>query len=521
MKLEYHYNQGGMMEKGYLMGIDIGTYESKGVLVRMDGSVAASAVQTHDLLIPRQGWAEHDAEKTWWGDFVTLTRSLISRCQINPNEISGIGISAIAPCMLPVDKDGNPLRMGILYGVDTRAYEEIGELNERFGKEILFSKTGNELSSQAVGPKILWLKKNEPEIYKKAEKFVTASTFIIARLSGRTVIDHLTATFFTPLYDFYKGCWSNEFCDGIVETERLPEIGWASEIAGKVSTDAARITGLAEGTPVSFGTADASAEAVSVGVVKPGQMMLMYGSTIFMYLVTSQPRVDERLWAARYLFPGTSAFAAGMATSGSLTRWFRDKLALDLIKVEESGGENAYAALVGEASKIPAGSEGLIVLPYFSGERTPINDPKARGMFFGLTLAHQRGHLFRAILEGMGYGIRQHFDVMREIGVQPNDVIAVGGGTKNPLWLQVVSDISGMPQKVPAVTFGASYGDAFLAGMAIGAFPSYNQINTWLRYDHIIQPDKSKFEHYDKYYKVYLDLYQRNKDFMARLHSFV
>lgn len=507
------------MEKGYLLGIDIGTYESKGVLVRMDGSLAASAVQAHELLIPHQGWAEHDPEKTWWGDFVSLTRSLLNQSQIDPKEIAGIGISAIAPCMLPVDKNGNPLRMGVLYGVDTRAHVEIAELNERFGRENLFSKTGNELSSQAVGPKILWLKKNEPENYQKAAKFVTASTFIVARLTGRTVIDHLTASFFLPLYDFYKGCWSAEFCDGIVEPERLPELGWASETAGKVTAEAAHITGLAEGTPVTFGTADASAEAVSVGVVKPGQMMLMYGSTIFMYLVTSQPKVDERLWAARYLFPGTSAFAAGMATSGSLTRWFRDKLSVDLVAAEKAGGENAYAALIHEAAGIPAGSEGLVVLPYFSGERTPINDPKARGVFFGLTLAHQRGHLFRAVMEGMGYGVRQHFDVMREIDVEPDDVIAVGGGTKNTLWLQIVSDISGMPQKIPAVTFGASYGDAFLAGMAVGAYSSYDQINSWLRYDRMIQPDKTKFNLYDKYYRVYLDLYQRNKGLMADLHS--
>jgi xylulokinase len=508
-----------MMEKGYLLGIDIGTYESKGVLVRMDGSLAASAVQAHELLIPHQGWAEHDPEKTWWGDFVSLTRSLLNQSQIDPKEIAGIGISAIAPCMLPVDKNGNPLRMGVLYGVDTRAHVEIAELNERFGRENLFSKTGNELSSQAVGPKILWLKKNEPENYQKAAKFVTASTFIVARLTGRTVIDHLTASFFLPLYDFYKGCWSAEFCDGIVEPERLPELGWASETAGKVTAEAAHITGLAEGTPVTFGTADASAEAVSVGVVKPGQMMLMYGSTIFMYLVTSQPKVDERLWAARYLFPGTSAFAAGMATSGSLTRWFRDKLSVDLVAAEKAGGENAYAALIHEAARIPAGSEGLVVLPYFSGERTPINDPKARGVFFGLTLAHQRGHLFRAVMEGMGYGVRQHFDVMREIDVEPDDVIAVGGGTKNTLWLQIVSDISGMPQKIPAVTFGASYGDAFLAGMAVGAYSSYDQINSWLRYDRMIQPDKTNFNLYDKYYRVYLDLYQRNKGLMADLHS--
>lgn len=505
------------MEKEYLLGIDIGTYESKGVLVDHSGKVVASATRPHEMLIPRQGWAEHDAEKTWWGDFVALSQSLLEKSGISSNSIIGIGVSAIAPCMLPVDKDNNPLRMGILYGVDTRAREEICELNERLGEERVFTQTGNELSSQAVGPKILWLKKNEPEIYQKAAKFLTASSFIVSRLTGKTVIDHLTASFFTPLYDFYKEKWSEELCAGIVEIDRLPEIGWACEKAGTVTAEAARITGLAEGTPVTFGTADASAEAVSVGVVKPGQMMLMYGSTIFMYLVTSQPKVDERLWAARYLFPGTSAFAAGMATSGSLTRWFRDQIARDLLDAEKSGGENAYSALVKEAAGISPGSEGLVVLPYFSGERTPINDPGARGTFFGLTLSHTRGHLFRAVLEGIGYGVRQHFDVMREIDVMPSKVIAVGGGTKNPLWLQVVSDISGIPQEVPAVTFGASYGDAFLAGMAVGLFSSYEDISSWIKYDRLIQPDLATRETYSSYYKIYQELYLRNKDLMIAL----
>jgi xylulokinase len=186
---------------------------------------------------------------------------------------------------------------------------------------------------------------------------------------------------------------------------------------------------------------------------------------------------------------------------------------------EKSGGENAYSALIREAQGISAGSEGLVVLPFFSGERTPINDPKARGVFFGLTLSHQRGHLFRAVLEGVGYGIRQHFDVMREIGVEPEDVISVGGGTKNALWLQIVSDISGVAQKVPAVTFGASYGDAFLAGMSVGAFSSYDQINSWLHYDRVITPDTKKYEAYNRYYQIYLQLYRQNKGLMAELHS--
>jgi xylulokinase len=288
-----------------------------------------------------------------------------------------------------------------------------------------------------------------------------------------------------------------------------------------VTKEAAAQTGLVEGTPVIVGTADAASEAVSVGVTSPGQMMLMYGSTIFIIEILDKPIVDERLWANPFLFEGTSALLAGMSTSGSLTRWFRDQLAVDLVVAEEGGGSNAYGKITEEAMSVPAGSEGLIVLPYFSGERTPINDPKARGVFFGLTLAHTRGHLFRAIIEGIGYGVRHHLNVMAEIGAYPDEVIAVGGGTKSSLWLQTVSDIGQIPQIVPSITLGASYGDAFLAGMGAGVFSDASEINTWLRDSRIVEPNPEHNEIYDKYMNLYLTLYQHNKELMHSIGELV
>jgi len=505
------------MDKQYLLGVDIGTYESKGVITTLDGRVVSSRVSPHDLSIPRQGWAEHDPEAVWWGDFVSIVKNLLADSGIAPEEIIAVGASAIGPDLLPVDSQCKPLRSGgILYGIDTRATAEIDELEERIGRDVIFQKCGNALSAQAVGPKILWLKKNEPDVYRKASKFVTATTFIVARLTGRYVIDHLTASTWIPLYDFATQTWG-DMCEGIVEPQRLPEIAWATDVAGAVTRDAAQQTGLAEGTPVVVGTVDAAAEAVSVGVVRPGQMMLMYGSTVFMYVVQAEPKTDERLWALPYVFPGTSALAAGMSTSGSLTRWFRDQLAPDLTAAEESSGVNAYEALMKEAEKVPAGSEGLVVLPYFSGERTPINDPKARGTFFGLTLAHSRGHMYKAVLEGIAYGIKHHFDVMGSMDAEPDEVVAVGGGTKNRLWLQIVSDVCNLSQKVPAVTLGASYGDAFLAGVGASAFSSYTDIDRWVRDVRTIEPNPANTELYGKYEDVYLELYRRNKDLMHEL----
>lgn len=506
------------MTQDYLLGIDIGTYESKGVITDLAGNVIAVQVCPHELQIPQQGWAEHDVEGVWWGDFVTLTRRLLETSGIPPQQIRGVGCSAIGPCVLPVDEECRPLRPGgILYGIDTRAVQEIAALEARFGRDVIFQQNGNMLSAQSIGPKILWLKNHEPAIYARAHKFVTSTTFLVARLTGRFVIDHITASFWAPPYDFHTNRWNPHFCEGIVEPERLPEIAWASEIAGTVTAAAARETGLAEGTPVVVGSTDAAAEALSVGVTSPGQMMLMYGSTVFMIQVVAQPLIDERLWAAPYLFPGTFQLAAGMATSGALTRWFRDKLAPDLVAAEAAGGANAYSTLTAEATALPAGSEGLIVLPYFSGERTPINDPQARGLFFGLTLAHTRAHIFRAVLEGIGYGIAQHFQVMEEIGAAPREVMAVGGGTKSALWLQTVSDISGRTQKAPSITIGASYGDAFLAGLGVGLFDSYQAINHWLKEVRTIPPIPENTTRYAPYLELYLELYRRNKTLMHQL----
>jgi xylulokinase len=503
------------MDKEYLLGVDIGTYESKGVITTLQGEIVATQTRPHELSIPKPGWAEHDVETVWWGDFVAITRDLIDDAGVLPQEIQAVGCSAIGPDLLPIDRDCTPLRTGgILYGIDTRATAEIADLEARHGAEAIFERTGNALSAQAVGPKLLWLKRNEPKTYAKAHKFVTATTFLVARLTGRVVIDHLTGATWVPLYDIAARTWDEGFCQDIVEPERLPELAWASEIAGTVTPWAAEQTGLAEGTPVVVGSCDAPAEAVSVGVTAPGQMMLMYGSTVFMIQVVDKPLSDRRLWAAPYLFPETWCMEAGMATSGALTRWFRDHLAPDLVAAEEAGGENAYGVLTKQAAGIAPGSQGLVILPYFSGERTPINDPKAKGVIFGLTLAHSRAHVFKAVLEGIGYGVRHHFDVLESIGAPPERVIAVGGGTKSPVWLQVVSDITGKPQQIPAITLGASYGDAFLAGLGVGVFDSYQDIDTWLRHHRTIEPNPETTAKYERYWPIYLELYRRTKDLM-------
>ncbi|KRO33348.1 MAG: hypothetical protein ABR64_03695 [Actinobacteria bacterium BACL2 MAG-121001-bin67] len=508
------------MPQDLLLGIDIGTYESKGVLTTITGEVIAQVAVPHQLLFPRAGWAEHDPELTWWGDFCTITKQLLSTPGVVAADIKGVGISAIGPDVLPIDENFNPLRMGILYGVDTRAVKEIDELNAKYGEDEIFNATANCLSSQSTGPKILWIKKNEPEVYKKARWFVDATTFIVARLTSRVVIDHFSAGCMVPMYDPWSNKWSDRFCEDFVNLEQLPEILWSHELAGRVTSKASELTGLAEGTPVSVGTIDAGAEALSVGVTKPGEMMMMYGSTIFMIQVTDNDQAREkRLWAGPYLFPGTWCLLAGMATSGSLTRWFRDQFAPELVAAEKSGGASAYAELVKEAAETKPGAEGVIVLPYFSGERTPVMDPRAKGMIFGLSLTHSRGHIFRAILEGMGHGVKQHVDLFTSIGARPKTIKSVGGGTKNSIWLQAISDISGVPQEVAPLTFGASYGDALLAGVAVGLVSSPEEIRTWQGKARTINPDEKLAETYRPLSEIYTSLYDATKNQMHKLHE--
>jgi xylulokinase len=488
----------------HTLGIDIGTFESKGVLVDAHGRITAQASRPHKMLVPRAGWAEHRAEEDWWGDFVHITRDLLSQSGLDPRAIKAVAASAIGPCMLPVDADGKPLMNGVLYGVDTRATDQIAALNARIGDATIHQRCGNALTSQSVGPKILWLKETEPELYARTAKVLTATSYLTWKLTGDYVIDHYTAANFSPLYDVARQDWTADLAPEIIPLDKLPRLMWSTEIAGHVSAKAAAETGLATGTPVTCGTIDAAAEAISVGVQAPGEMMMMYGSTIFIIQVTARPVRDPRLWYAPWLFPGRHASMAGLATSGTLTHWFRDQLARD----------TDFATLTAEASQSPKGAKGLICLPYFSGERTPIHDPLARGAFFGLNLTHTRADMFRAVVEGIAAGTAHVLETYAEAGASPDRVLAVGGGTKSALWLQATSDFGQVPQDVSEKTIGASYGDAFLAALAVGVVQAAD-ILAWNPVASTVRPETVPA--YARQYPLWKRLYAQTRDLMHAL----
>lgn len=492
----------------YTLGIDIGTYETKGVLVDERGQIHARAARGHNMLVPEAGWAEHRPEEDWWGDFVYVCQSLLASSGIKPDDIKAVACSAIGPCMLPVDENGKPLMNGVLYGVDGRAEQQVQELTERIGEELIINRCGNALTSQSVGPKILWLKQQQPSIYAQTAHILTSTSFLVQRLTGQVVIDHYTAANFAPLYDVDKQDWTSDLADDIVALEKLPRLMWSNDIAGEITAAAASITGLAEGTPVTAGTIDAAAEALSVGMEQAGDMMMMYGSTIFIILRTQERVADPRLWYAPWLFEGEHASMAGLATSGTLTHWFRDQFAKDV------DPENAFAILAEEAQLAPAGANGLLMLPYFSGERTPIHDVHAKGAIFGLNLTHTRGDIYRALIEGIAHGTRHVTDTFAEVGQIPTRLLAVGGGTKNTLWLQATSDVTGLNQIVCKQTIGASYGDAFLAALAVGLV-SRSDISIWNPPDINITANANPV--YDKSHSLFLRLYEQTSDIAKEL----
>ena len=492
----------------YTLGIDIGTYETKGVLVDADGQIKAQAARAHEMLVPEPGWAEHRPEQDWWGDFVHVCQTLLQESGIEPTAIKAVACSAIGPCMLPVDERGNPLMNGVLYGVDGRAEIEVRALTERIGESVIVERCGNALTSQSVGPKILWLKNQRPEIYAKTSHILTSTSFLVQRLTGEVVIDHYTAANFAPLYDVGKQDWVDDLADDIIPLEKLPRLMWSNEIVGEITEAAAKATGLLKGTPVTTGTIDAAAEALSVGMQQAGDMMMMYGSTIFIILRTDDRVADPRLWYAPWLFEGEHASMAGLATSGTLTHWFRDQFAKDL------DPQVAFAALAEEAATAPPGANGLLMLPYFSGERTPIHDVHAKGVLFGMNLTHTRGDIYRALIEGIAHGTRHVSDTFAQVGQSPSRLLAVGGGTRNALWLQATSDITGIDQIVCRHTTGASYGDAFLAALAVGIV-NRSEINNWNPPSSIVKAMPNPV--YDRSHSLFRRLYEQTKDLAKEL----
>jgi xylulokinase len=358
------------------------------------------------------------------------------------------------------------------------------------------------LSSQAVGPKIEWVRRHEPEVFDRATGWYGSNSYIAAKLTGEYVMDHHTASQCDPLYATREFEWNREWAHRICGHLPLPRLVWPSDVVGSVTAAAAEATGVPPGTPVAAGTVDAYSEAFSVGVRRPGDQMLMYGSTMFLVQIIDEYHSDPTLWTTAGVEHNSLALAAGTSTAGSLISW-----------LQQVTGGASFDDLMAEAQRVPPGSEGLLTLPYLAGERTPVFDPRARGVVAGLTLRHGRGHLFRAAYEGISFGIRQILERFDDAH-SASRTVAVGGGLRSPIWAQAVSDITGRPQLVPEQAIGASYGDALLAAIGVGLVPSDTD---WAKIAREIKPDPRTHDLYEGLYATWRELYPATRDQVHRL----
>lgn len=477
------------------LGVDVGTSSTKGVLVSARGVVLATATRAHDVDRPAAGHVEMDA-RIWWDEFVSIARELLDGQ--HDVQVTGVGVSGMGPCVLLADEDDEPVRPAILYGVDTRARDQIERMTAELGADEIVKIGGSTLTSQAAGPKIAWIADEEPDAYARARRLFMPASWLARRLTGAYVLDHQSASQTTPLYDIDGGAWHRDWWHRYAPGIEAPALRWADDVAGTVTAAAAQETGIPEGTPVVTGTIDAWTEAVSVGAHQPGDLMLMYGTTMFLIATGEQTLRTPSMWTTVGAFAGTRNLAGGLATSGALTAWLKDLTGAD------------YPSLLAEAATSGVGARGLVALPYFAGERTPILDPDARGVIAGLTLSHTRGDLYRAALEATALGVRHNVETMREAGADIRRIVAVGGGTQGSLWLQIVSDATGLVQQVPQTTIGASYGAAFLAATATQ--PQRPRIADWNPIAETVVPDPAAGAAYDDLFVLYRELYARTVD---------
>ncbi|MFB6554657.1 FGGY-family carbohydrate kinase [Streptomyces sp. NPDC056405] len=476
------------MPRNAVIGVDIGTSSSKGVLVGLDGTLIRSAVREHTPSRPGPGRFEMDAA-VWWREFTGLARELTAAGDVT---VAAVGVSGMGPCVLLTDEHDTPLRPAILYGVDTRSVRQIERIEKRLGAEAVIRRGGSALTTQAAGPKIAWIADEEPELYARARRLYMPSSWLVRKLTGAYVLDHHSASQCTPLYDTHACRWYAPWAAEVAPGIELPPLRWSGEAAGTLTAEAARQTGLPAGIPVATGTIDAWAEALSVGAQRNGDLMLMYGTTMFLVHTVPEPLISPSLWGTVGALPGTRNLAGGMATSGAVTNWLKDLFA---------AGD--HAELTRLAAESGPGANGLLMLPYFSGERTPVMDPDARGVIAGLTLSHTRGDLYRAALEATGFGVRHNIEVIEAAGGDIRRVVAVGGGTQGPLWTQIVSDITGRPQELRSITIGASYGDALLAAQLVqdAAVDDWNPVRA------TVTPSTGHTGRYADLYALYRQLY--------------
>lgn len=480
------------------LAIDIGTTSAKASLYDLDGELLASRTADYPLHHPHPGWAEQDPN-AYWDAAQSLCGALLALTRNPP--VRAVCVSGQAPSCIPVDRDGEPLRRAILW-LDRRATREVEFLRNRLGLEEAAARSGNTLDGYFGGPKALWLKANEPEIWKRTWKILQANGFVIHRLTGEAVLDPSHAGLMSPFWNAGSRTWDQSICNLLdIPLDCLPSVFPSTSIVGQVTRAAAEATGIPAGTPVICGGGDFACACLGAGVSSAGSAAMMLG-TAGNLLVPGPGRNDPRLINTVHVTGDPLRLGGVMA--GGAVRWFGDML--------RTSEPDLFATLDAEAEAVPPGASGLVFLPYLLGERTPIWDPHARGAFIGLSGGHHRGHLYRAVLEGVAFAFRQMAEIVAEAGSPIREVIAVNGGAKSPLWRKIFADVLGVPVRYRPASGGTVLGAAYLACVGAGDAKGFQAIEGWLEKPVETAPSARVAAIYDQQYGVFRDLYGRLRE---------
>ncbi|MFP4378879.1 MAG: xylulokinase [Candidatus Sumerlaeia bacterium] len=504
----------------YLLGIDLGTSETKTILMREDGEIVAQAGREYPLSAPHPGWSEQDPED-WWKAACETTREVIEKSGVSPEEIKGIGYSGQMHGSVFLDEKGKVIRPCILWN-DSRTWKECEEVTEKIGLDNLQKWIANPVMTGFTLPKVVWLQKNEPENAKRVSTVMLPKDYLRYKMTGDIATDISDAAG-TAMFNVAERRWSSELLKALdIPEEWMPPVKASFEVTGTVTKEAADATGLHAGTPVVGGGADNPCGAIGAGVVVEGRLFASLGTSGVLFSPMASVRSDPDMRLHNFCAaPAEQWYLMGVVLSaGMCLRWYRDKYAFRETAQAEKEGRDPYDIMMEKAAQIPVGSEGLFFLPYIMGERTPINDPHARGAFVGLSFRHNPDHMIRAIVEGVSFALRDNMEVVRSMNVKVDEVRLIGGGAKSPFWRQLMADILGAEVVTLKGGGGPGLGAAILAGVGSGVYPDLTDaVDQLVPTDLRIEPNAENQRRYNDIYGLYHALYPALKQHYRLSHA--
>lgn len=497
----------------YLLGIDIGTSACKVALFQKDGTVIASTNGNYNVYYPHQGWAEQNPDE-WWDAVCDAVKRLLDISKVDSADIKGIGIDGQSWSAIAIDKNGSVLTRTPIW-MDTRAKDICDRLNAEIGADKIFELSGNPLQPSYATAKIIWYKENLPEVYEKIDKILQSNSFIAYRLTGNISQD-VCQSYGFHCFNMRTGQWDDAMCEAMgIPRSFLPEIVPCHQVVGTVTEEAAKATGLAVGTPVVAGGLDAACGTLGAGVIRPGETQEQGGQAGGMSICLDTYAADPRLILSFHVVPDQWLLQGGTTGGGGVMRWMEQEFGDYERSVAEEKGMSSLVQFNVLAEKVEAGSDGVVFLPYMSGERSPIWDPDAKGVFFGLDFSKTKGHMIRAAMEGVAYSLKHNLDIAEGIGAEVDELLAMGGSANSLLWTQIKSDITGKPIAVPSSDTATTLGAAILAGVGTGIYDSFEDaVSQTVKITRRHEPDMEKHEKYKANYKTYLALYENLKELM-------